>query len=305
MATGRSEAVNSIKRIRMKKIFVPIFFSLAMLIYAQPVAYVPETPVANDMVRINGGTFIMGSPENEWGRSNNEGPQRQVTVSSFYIGRFPVTQAEFQEIMGRNPSTFRGPNLPVEQVSWFDAIEFSNRRSIRAGLTPVYTINGNNVTWNREANGYRLPTEAEWEFACRAGTQTPFNTGSSSIDAGWHSGNSGGRTHPVGQKQPNAWGLYDMHGNVLEWCWDWYGAFSTEAQTNPQGPSWGVGRVYRGGSWRFAAHQTRSAFRFRNNPNLRINFVGFRLARNVEEHSHVASPDTLTEETIEAAEIGS
>ena len=204
MATGRSEAVNSIKRIRMKKIFVPIFFSLAMLIYAQPVAYVPETPVANDMVRINGGTFIMGSPENEWGRSNNEGPQRQVTVSSFYIGRFPVTQAEFQEIMGRNPSTFRGPNLPVEQVSWFDAIEFSNRRSIRAGLTPVYTINGNNVTWNREANGYRLPTEAEWEFACRAGTQTPFNTGSSSIDAGWHSGNSGGRTHPVGQKQPKA-----------------------------------------------------------------------------------------------------
>ena len=290
--------VKLIKKACMKKLFVSLFFTLTVFIYAQPVAYLSENPVTNEMVRINGGTFIMGSPDNEPGRSNNEGPQRQVTVSSFYIGRFPVTQAEFQEIMGRNPSTFRGPNLPVEHVSWFDAIEFSNKRSIRAGLTPVYTISGNTVTWNRQANGYRLPTEAEWEFACRAGTQTPFNTGTSS-DAGWHSGNSGGRTHPVGMKQPNAWGLYDMHGNVLEWCWDWYGAFSAEAQVNPQGPSWGVGRVYRGGSWRFEANQTRSAFRFRNNPNLRINFVGFRLARNVEEQSLVASPDTASDEIVE------
>jgi formylglycine-generating enzyme required for sulfatase activity len=163
--------------------------------------------------------------------------------------------------------------------------------SLRYGLTPVYTISGNNVTWNSEANGYRLPTEAEWEFASRAGTQTPFNAGAgtSASEVGWHSGNSGGRTHPVGQKLPNAWGLYDMHGNVLEWCWDWYGPYTAAPQVNPQGPNSGVGRVYRGGSWRFEPHQTRSAFRFRNTPHLRINFVGFRLARNAEEVSITAT----------------
>ena len=286
-----SNIVKLVKRTRMKKMFVFLFFSLAMVLYGYQVAYVSEKPVFNEMVRITGGTFLMGSPENEWGRSRNEGPQRLVTVSSFYIGRFPITQAEFQEVMGRNPSSFRGPNLPVEQVSWFDAIEFANRLSIRAGLTPVYTINGNTVIWNREANGYRLPTEAEWEFACRAGTQTPFSNGAAIGEVGWHSGNSRGRTHPVGQKQPNAWGLYDMHGNVLEWCWDWYGTFPAEAQIDPQGPASGIGRVYRGGSWRFEAHQTRSAFRFRNNPHLRTNFVGFRLARNAEELAPVASSD--------------
>ena len=294
MATGKLfKSAQVIKSICIKKIFVMVFFLTAMFLYGYQVAYVAEGPVYNEMVRITGGTFTMGSPENEWGRSRNEGPQRQVTVSSFYIGRFPVTQAEFEKIMGRNPSLFRGPNLPVEQVSWFDAIEFSNRRSVMAGLTPAYTVNGNVVIWNRRANGYRLPTEAEWEFACRAGAQTPFGAGTSAGDAGWHSGNSGGRTQAVGQKQPNAWGLYDMHGNVLEWCWDWYGAFPVYAQTDPQGPTSGVGRVYRGGSWRFEAHQTRSAFRFRNNPNLRINFVGFRLARNAEEVPLTASPFDL------------
>jgi len=297
-----STNVKMIKRICMKKIFVFLFFLIAMLLHGYQAAYVSETPVVNEMVRISGGTFMMGSPENEWGRLSNEGPQRQVTLSSFYIGRFPVTQAEFQEIMGRNPSTFRGPNLPVEQVSWFDAVEFSNRRSIRAGLTPAYTISGNTVTWNREANGYRLPTEAEWEFACRAGTQTPFNSGTSASEVGWYAGNSRGRTHPVGQKQPNAWGLYDMHGNVLEWCWDWYGAYPSESQTNPQGPNWGVGRVYRGGSWRFEANQTRSAFRFRNNPNLRLNFIGFRLARNAEEASPSAA--ALDDDTIYSPILG-
>ena len=283
----------------MKKIAFFLFFLPVMFLHSHQVVYVSEEPMVNKMVRIPGGTFLMGSPQDEWGRLNNEGPQRQVTVSSFYIGRFPVTQAEFQEVMGRNPSTFRGPNLPVEQVSWFDAIEFSNRRSIQAGLTPAYTISGNTVTWNREANGYRLPTEAEWEFACRAGTQTPFNNGTSANEAGWHAGNSRGRTQAVGQKRPNAWGLYDMHGNVLEWCWDWYGAYPSEAQINPQGPAWGVGRVYRGGSWRFEANQIRSAFRFRNNPNLRLNFIGFRLARNAEE----LSPPIAASDDAPAAEL--
>jgi formylglycine-generating enzyme required for sulfatase activity len=254
----------------MKKFFVLIFCVTVVCAYG----------VQNDMVFINGGTFLMGSPAGERGRNSNEGPQRQVTVSSFYLGRYPVTQAEYEEIMGINPSHFKGANLPVEQVSWFDAIEFLNRRSVKEGLTPVYTRVGNVVVWDREANGYRLPTEAEWEFACRAGTQTPFYTGAAVGEAGWYAGNSSARTHPVGEKLPNEWGLYDMHGNVLEWCWDWIGAYPSEAQTDPAGPANGNHRVYRGGSWMFQAIHTRSAYRFGNHQNMRSFIIGFRAARN-------------------------
>jgi formylglycine-generating enzyme required for sulfatase activity len=237
----------------------------------------------NNMVYISGGTFMMGSSiEDRWHMSN-ELPQRRITVSSFYISKYPVTQAEFEEVMGRNPSGFRGANLPVEQVSWFDAIEYCNRLSLNKGLTPAYTIRGSTVIWNREANGYRLPTEAEWEFACRAGTQTPFSSGTSMNTVGWHSGNSGGRTRPVGEREPNAWGLYDMHGNVLEWCWDWLGDYTNAEETDPIGPLTGTRRVYRGGSWRFDALQARSAFRFGNHPHLRQNFIGFRVAKNANE----------------------
>ena len=299
-ANTLSDIAKLVDRTGIKLFFVLLLFSFNMTIHGHQVLYLPETPLFNEVVRVSGGTFTMGSPENEWGRSGNEGPQRQVTVSSFYIGRFPVTQAEFQEIMGRNPSSFRGPNLPVEQVSWFDAIEFSNRLSIREGLTPAYTINGNIVTWNREANGFRLPTEAEWEFASRAGTQTPFHSGNTIGDAGWHSGNSRGRTQPVGERQPNAWGIHDMHGNVFEWCWDWFAEYTPGAQTDPQGPASGFRRVYRGGSWRFEAHQARSAFRFGNQPHLRTNFLGFRIARNAEEYPSVTSPNCL-EQAVEFA----
>jgi formylglycine-generating enzyme required for sulfatase activity len=247
------------------------------------------------MVRVSGGAFVMGSPAAERGRSSNEGPQRRVTVSPFYLSVFPVTQAEFLEIMGTNPASFAEANLPVESVSWFDAIEYCNRRSAAEGLTPAYTIQGTTVTWNRAANGYRLPTEAEWEFACRAGTVTPFYSGDSVDSAGWHSGNSGGQPQQVGKKQPNAWGLHDMHGNVLEWCWDWLGDYPPEPETNPQGAESGSMRVYRGGSWRFAAHQTRSAFRFGNNPHLRLNFIGFRVARNAEDSETLIQKSVLPE----------
>jgi len=234
----------------------------------------------DDMVFINGGTFAMGSPANEYGRSVNEGPQHQVTVSSFYMAKYQVTQADYLEIMGINPSTFKGDNLPVEQVSWYDAVNYCNKRSLKEGLTPAYTVNGSSVSWNREANGYRLPTEAEWEYACRAGTVTPFYSGTTVADAGWYSGNSKGRTQPVGEKTPNAWGLYDMHGNVLEWCWDWLGSYTSAAQTDPIGVTSGTGRVYRGGSWHFESYQNRSAYRFGNHPFLKTFFLGFRVACN-------------------------
>jgi len=241
--------------------------------------------VSNELVRIQGGTFTMGSPANESGRRDNEGPQRQVTVSSFMMSRYEITQREYQEVMGTNPSSFTGDlNRPVERVSWFDAVEYCNRRSQREGLTPAYTISGsgNNrtVTWNRNTNGYRLPTEAEWEYACRAGTTTAYNTGANiSNNTGWLSANSGGTTRPVGQLPANAWGLYDMHGNVWEWCWDWYGNYPAGAQSDPTGASSGSHRVIRGGSRLGSAADVRSAYRGNHIPTSPLTSIGFRVVR--------------------------
>jgi formylglycine-generating enzyme required for sulfatase activity len=247
------------------------------------------------MVRINGGTFMMGSPANEQNRDRGE-ERRQVTVSGCYMGRYEVTQKEYQEVIGTNPSNFKGDNLPVEQVSWYDAVEYCNERSQREGLTAVYTINKNQsdpnntnnndtvkwtVTWNKNANGYRLPTEAEWEYACRAGTTTAYNTGAViNSNTGWYSNNSGSKTHPVGQKKPNAWGLYDMHGNVSEWCWDWYGGYSIGSQTDPVGAVTGSYRVGRGGNWDSYGRDLRSALRYSDFPSFRFYRVGFRVVRN-------------------------
>jgi len=239
----------------------------------------PVNPATANFVRINGGTFTMGSPANEPGRDSDE-VRHQVTVSGFYLEKYEVTQKEWREVMGTNPSNFKGDNLPVDSVSWYDAVEYCNKRSQKEGLTPAYTINGTNVTWNRNANGYRLPTEAEWEYACRAGATTAYNTGANISDnTGWYGTNSGGTTHPVGQKPANAWGLYDMHGNVWEWCWDWYGDYSSGAQTDPVGAVSGADRVRRGGAWFSSASFMRSAFRGNIDPNSRDYRIGFRLVR--------------------------
>jgi formylglycine-generating enzyme required for sulfatase activity len=246
-----------------------------------PVPQPAPTPTPANMVRINGGTFTMGD-------SNNG--TRQVTVSSFYMGRTEVTQREYEEVTGHNPSNFKGANLPVENVTWFDAVEYCNRKSQKEGLTPAYTITGRTpasgypitaatVTWNRGANGYRLPTEAEWEYACRAGTTTPYHSGTSVDAAGWYEGNSGGQTQPVGLKQPNSWGLYDMHGNVWEWCWDWYGNYPNTAQTDPAGALSGSYRMRRGGSWVNSSSSATSAYRISLNPHYWYYYLGFRVSR--------------------------
>ncbi|GHU09506.1 hypothetical protein FACS1894151_07390 [Spirochaetia bacterium] len=266
----------------MKKIAF-ILIALALL------AFNLNAQSAN-MVRINGGRFTMGSPANEADRSSDEGPQHQVTVSSFYMGKYEVTQREYQAVMGTNPSNFKGDNLPVARVTWYDAIEYCIKRSQNEGLTPAYTMTGRTpatgypitaatVSWNRNANGYRLPTEAEWEYACRAGTTTAFNSGSSVDNAGWYSSNSGSKTHQVGTKQANSWGLYDMHGNVREWCWDWYGNYPSGSQTDPTGASSGAYRVGRGGSWGSDGQDLRSAYRGGSTPSLRGNDLGFRVCR--------------------------
>ena len=258
-----------------------------------------ETP--EGFILIKGGTFDMGSPESEAWRSEDE-VQHSVTVSDFYMGVFEVTQAEYQSIMGNNPSNFTGDNLPVENISWLDAVAYCNARSEAEGLTPVYTVEGSVVGWDRSANGYRLPTEAEWEYACRAGTTTPFNTENSiSADESNYWGDypyliednyfSQGNletkpgvyrqtTVEVNSFSPNAWGLYNMHGNVGEWVWDYYGEYVTTQQTDPTGAVSGTRRVNRGGGWNDFAKNIRSAYRAAT-PQENSSFnVGFRLVRN-------------------------
>ena len=267
--------------------FLTLLFMGTMILHLAPA----QQQVINEMIQIEGGTFMMGSPANEPERNAaDESPQHRVTVSSFMISKYPVTQAEYEAIMKINPSQNKGADLPVDSVSWNNAVDYCNRRSIAEELTPVYVINGNNVTWNREANGYRLPTEAEWEYACRAGTTTPFYTGAKMDDAGWYRDNSATmvnnswsrRTFPVGQKLPNDWGLYDMHGNVLEWCWDWMSAYTPEPKTDPIGPASGQRRIYRGGCFDVVASWCRSAFRFGQHQNFRMFYIGFRAARNAD-----------------------
>jgi formylglycine-generating enzyme required for sulfatase activity len=253
-----------------------VVVSVRTLAAAPPAA--PPTVPAPVMVRLQGGTFTMGSPTSEANRNSDE-TQHRVTVSSFYIGKYEVTQREYQALMGKNPSSFKGDNLPVENVTWYDAVNYCNALSRKENLTPAYTVSGTNVTWNRSANGYRLPTEAEWECACRAGTTTPYSSGSSVDSAGWYSSNSRSTTHPVGTKQANAWGLYDMHGNVWEWCWDWYGTYPSGSQTDPMGASSGASRVERGGGWYSNGQYLRSAYRRYGTPSNGYDYLGFRLLR--------------------------
>jgi formylglycine-generating enzyme required for sulfatase activity len=242
-----------------------------------------------DFVRIEGGTFTMGSPSTEVSRFGDE-TQHQVKVNSFYMGKYEVTQAEYEAVMGTNPSSFKGAKRPVETVSWFDAVEYCNKRSAKEGLSPAYTRNGDSVTWNRNATGYRLPTESEWEYACRAGTATPFSTGSNitTAQANYngdypYNGNAKGtyreKTTEAGTFAANRWGLHDMHGNVWEWCWDWYGSYPSGAQSTPDGAVSGARRVGRGGSWILYGRILRSAYRGSYTPSYRYNNLGFRLVR--------------------------
>jgi formylglycine-generating enzyme required for sulfatase activity len=227
-----------------------------------------------ELVEIPAGTFIMGSPESEARRGDDEVQHRVTLTQSFYMGTHEVTQAQYRAIMGTNPSGFRGDNLPAERVSWEDAAEFCLRLPEKTGRT------------------VRLPTEAEWEYACRAGTTTPFNTGStiSTDQANYHGGDRNevywDETVPVGWYPPNAWGLYDMHGNVLEWCSDWHGGYDIGNSVDPQGAATGMYRVVRGGWWdrESGSRYCRSAWRGAGDTGsdsyvrARVGVVGFRVA---------------------------
>lgn len=211
----------------------------------------------NNMVYVSGGTFIMGGDE-----SSDQTPTHSVTLSSYYICKYEVTQALWRAVMGSNPSKFKGDNLPVEQVSWNDCQTFINRL--------------NNYT----GRNFRLPTEAEWEFAARGGNYSRHYkySGSNYIsDVARYCDNSGNRTHPVGTKQANELGLYDMSGNVYEWCSDWDGSYSSYSQSDPTGPNSGSCRVERGGSWYGYAWSCRSSNRFSFPPGIRNFDLGLRL----------------------------
>jgi len=213
-------------------------------------------------VRIPKGTFTMGSPKTEKDRLDNES-EREVTISKdFFLGVYEVTQKEYAAVTGKTPSHFKGDDLPVESVTWDEAVAFAKALSEKDGET------------------YRLPTEAEWEYACRAGQTGPygFASGNKLEDYAWYTENSDSKTHPVGTKKANTFGLHDMHGNAWEWCSDWYGFYPSGRVTDPTGPTTGSDRVDRGGGWDFSARGCRSAYRFGFFPSIRDGYLGFRLS---------------------------
>jgi len=217
---------------------------------------------------IPAGEFSMGSPESD--RDDGETQHRVTITKPFYLGETEVTQEQYEKVMGTNPSGFKVPQNPVEQVSWTDAVEFCRKLSLMSAEKAAGHV-------------YRLPTEAEWEYGCRAGTTTAYgfgDDGSRLGDYGWFINNSGSDSHPVGEKKPNAWGLYDMHGNVAEWCQDWYGNYSSGSATDPTGAPFGSHRVFRGGCWFNPAGYCLSAVRFKEAPESRDNGLGFRVLRS-------------------------
>ncbi len=230
-----------------------------------------------ETVYVEGGSFQMGSTEGD----SDERPVHDVTVSSFSMAKTEVTQGLWKAVMGSNPSYFKGDDLPVESVTWYEAVAYCNALSAKEGLDKVYTINKTAVTADFNKNGWRLPTEAEWEYASRGGkvSEGYMYSGSDTVeDVGWYSGNSTSRTHFVGEKAANELGLYDMSGNVSEWCWDWYGNYSNVSQSDPRGPLRALtgARVRRGGSWTNEAPDLRSAKRSGLTPGASYSDVGFR-----------------------------
>ena len=264
----------------MRKLFTVSFATMIVVS-----AYSQKNP--DNLVFVKGGTFKNTVSTNYYGKG--------VTISNFYIGKYEVTQKEWIEVMGSNPSKFKGDNLPIEMVSWYDCVEYCNQRSIKEGLKPYYNIEKNKkdpnnqtdiddikwmVTINSGANGYRLPTEEEWEYAAGGGQLSKnytYSGGNDLAKVGWFWQNSGDKdltgfwswpviernnckTKPIGGKEPNELGLYDMSGNAREWCWDWYGELQSNG-TGPKGSSSETGRVWRGGGWLGGDFCCESSFR--------------------------------------------
>jgi formylglycine-generating enzyme required for sulfatase activity len=277
----------------MPAVFFWILFCLGTAVF--PLAAPAEKPTPEmEFVQIPAGTFLMGSTDTEPGSRVDETLHPVAITHPFALAKTEVTQRQWQGIMGTAPSYLDGcPDCPVENVSWLDAIDFCNELSRHHGLTPVYTRIDSSVTWNYQANGFRLPTEAEWEYACRAATTTPFHSGPciTTAEANFNGylpltdcpeGLWRNQIVTVAGFPPNAWGLYDMHGNVNEWCWDWHGEYSANQVTDPTGPAEGVKRVIRGGSFGEGAALCRSASRKFSYRSRKSGHMGFRVARSMD-----------------------
>ena len=262
-----------------------------------PVPVPTPTPPAG-FVYIKGGTFQMGATD--IAGTSQEKPRHQVKLDSFFMDTTELTRGKFLEFLASSDTVYiLSPferresyyytgtvNTPVVGVSFRNALLYCNWRSKKEGLTPPYTFNTTDgtITYNKQANGYRLSTEAEWEYACRAGSEEDFSFGKDGAlidDYGWYAGNSSGKPQVVAGKKPNSFGLYDMHGNAAEWVWDFYDNYSDGKLENPTGPTTGTTRVYRGGSWKEAIADLRSSNRFNGGPTSRYEAVGIRLARNI------------------------
>jgi formylglycine-generating enzyme required for sulfatase activity len=249
------------------------------------------------MVLIQPGSFTMGSPVTELGRESDEDLHQVILTKAFYISKYELTQHEWVSVMGPGDSYFPGELRPQDSLTWDDAARFCNQLSVRQGLSPAYTITDAvtsgghiveaDVRRDPASLGYRLPTEAEWEYACRATSQSAFcNGGISTVSCaadsnlekvGWYCGNTTS-THEVGGRPPNSWGLFDMHGNVMEWCEDWYAAYRG-AETDPEGPATGYNKVTRGGGWNADVQDCRSARRDFYPSNQREHKFGLRIVR--------------------------
>jgi formylglycine-generating enzyme required for sulfatase activity len=239
-----------------------------------------------EMIHIPAGGFEMGSRRGK----DDEQPAHWVRVDSFLMDRYEVTQAAWEQMELPNPSHFKGATLPVEQISWTQAARYCNARSKAEGLEPCYN---SEAECNFDATGYRLPTEAEWEYACRAGASTDYSFGNDEralAETAWLVDNSAKKTHPVGQKKPNAWGLFDMHGNVAEWCHDFYDKeyYGQSPEMNPRGPTERDKNVLRGGAWNSRAANLRSAARVGESPGFQDacfarDAIGFRCVRKAPD----------------------
>lgn len=262
------------KRQQKNSAFIGIALSLFLLGFTFCAAHAAEHTCTNsigmEFILVPAGTFSMGAGKSCENALAAELPVHRVTISkAFYLGTFEVTQAQWVAVMGSNPSSFKGESNPVEQVSWDDIQLFIQRLNQKEGH-----------------QRYRLPTEAEWEYAARAGTGSSYSFGddASLLERhAWYEDNADQTTHPVGRKEPNPWGFYDMHGNVWEWVQDWHDDYHSDSVTDPVGPATGTVRALRGGSWYFSARHCRSSYRFNYTPDDRREHTGFRLALSLEQ----------------------
>ncbi|SHJ55506.1 formylglycine-generating enzyme family protein [Flavobacterium haoranii] len=271
-----------------------LFFGLTCALVVFLSAF-SKLPLIHNMVKIEGGTFKMGSKEKDVAADNDEQKEHDVTVKSFELSKFEVTVWEWKQYtkanklkMPETPSWGWKDNYPMNNITWEEAISFCNWLSKKEKLQPVYSKRGPNYICNFNANGYRLPTEAEWEYAAKGGKKakdTKFSGSDNADDVAWHKQISKNTPHTVGTKLPNELGLYDMSGNVWEWCWDWYNKdyYKIEAGNNPKGPEMGERRSVRGGSWDSNVNYLRPANRISTPQNKTHEFYGFRVARTISE----------------------